>query len=249
MRDPLEHLRRHTRARVGLGRAGDGLPTDALLDFQWAHARARDAVHGKADFERIAAELAPRETTIVDSAAPERMIYLRRPDLGRVLADGEADRLAAGPYDLVFVIADGLSSAAVEAQAVRTLEATVRALPELSVGPVVLVRQGRVAIGDDVAERMEAEIVVVLIGERPGLSSAASLGAYTTYKAKRGTPDSARNCVSNVHENGLLPEAAAEKIAWLVRETRRLGYSGVLLKEGATSDLDYFDPVSRRSIV
>ena len=147
--DTWERLRRLTRARIGLGRAGDGLPTKALLDFQMAHAAARDAVHGAADFDAIAADLAPREVIRLTSATPDRPTYLRRPDLGRRLAEGEVEKLPAGPFDVVFVVADGLSAAAVDANAAATLEATARRLADLSIGPVVLARQARVQCRGD----------------------------------------------------------------------------------------------------
>jgi ethanolamine ammonia-lyase small subunit len=228
-----EKLRRLTRARIGLGRAGDGLPTKALLDFQMAHAAARDAVHGAADFERIAAALAPREVIRLASAAPDRPTYLRRPDLGRRLADGEAEKLPAGPFDVVFVIADGLSAAAVNENAVATLEATARRLDGLTIGPVILARQARVALGDVVGATMNASVVAVLIGERPGLTAADSLGVYLTFRPVPGRKDSERNCLSNIHAHGQSPDEAGHKLAWLIREALRLKLTGVDLKEAA----------------
>lgn len=228
-----EKLRRLTRARIGLGRAGDGLPTRALLDFQMAHAAARDAVHGAADFEGVAAALAPREVIRLASAAPDRATYLRRPDLGRRLAEGEAEKLPAGPYDVVFVVADGLSAAAVNANAVATLEATARRLDGLSIGPVVLARQARVALGDAVGAGVNAAVVAVLIGERPGLTAADSLGVYLTFRPVPGRKDSERNCLSNIHAHGMTPAEAGHKLAWLIREALRLKLTGVELKEAA----------------
>jgi len=228
-----EKLRRLTRARIGLGRAGDGLPTRALLGFQMAHAAARDAVHGAADFDRIAADLAPRAVIRLASAAPDRATYLRRPDLGRRLAEGEAEKLPAGPYDIVFVIADGLSAAAVNENAVATLEATARRLDGLAIAPVVLARQARVALGDAVGAAMNASVVAVLIGERPGLTAADSLGAYLTFRPVPGRKDSERNCLSNIHAHGMTPAEAGHKLAWLIREALRLKLTGVELKEAA----------------
>ena len=228
-----EKLRGLTRARIGLGRAGDGLPTKALLDFQMAHAAARDAVHGSADFDAIAAALAPREAVRIASAAADRATYLRRPDLGRRLAEGEVEKLPAGPFDVVFVIADGLSAAAVDANAAATLEATARRLDGLSIGPVVLARQARVALGDVVGAAMNASVVAVLIGERPGLTAADSLGAYLTFRPVPGRKDSERNCLSNIHAHGQSPEEAGHKLAWLIREALRLKLTGVELKEAA----------------
>ncbi len=226
-------LRGLTRARIGLGRAGDGLPTAALLDFQMAHAAARDAVHGAVDFEAIAAALAPRPVVRVASAAPDRATYLRRPDLGRRLAAGEAEKLPAGPFDVVFVVADGLSAAAVDAHAVATLAATARRLGGLSVGPVVLARQSRVALGDAIGAATNAGVVAMLIGERPGLTAADSLGAYLTFAPVPGRRDSERNCLSNIHAHGMSPEEAGHKLAWLIREALRLKLTGIDLKEAA----------------
>jgi ethanolamine ammonia-lyase small subunit len=226
-------LRKLTRARIGLGRAGDGLPTRALLDFQMAHAAARDAVHGAADFDALAAALAPRELIRLASAAPDRATYLRRPDLGRRLAEGEVEKLPAGPFDVVFVVADGLSAAAVNANAVATLEATARRLAGLTIGPVVLARQARVALGDVVGAAMNASVVAVLIGERPGLTAADSLGAYLTFRPVPGRKDSERNCLSNIHAHGQSPEEAGHRLAWLIREAIRLKLTGVDLKEAA----------------
>jgi len=231
--DGWEALRRATRARVGIGRAGDGLPTRELLAFQMAHAAARDAVHGRVAFETIAAALADREVIRVASAAPDRATYLRRPDLGRRLGESEAAHLPAGPYDVVFVIADGLSSAAVEAHAVPCLEATIARLDGLTIGPIVLASEARVALGDAIGAGMGARVVAVLIGERPGLSAADSLGAYLTHAPRPGRRDSERNCLSNIHAHGLTPEDAAVKLAWLIREALRLGLTGIDLKEAA----------------
>ncbi|BAM91579.1 ethanolamine ammonia-lyase light chain [Bradyrhizobium oligotrophicum S58] len=231
--DALEMLRRMTRARVALGRSGDGLPTAAKLEFQMAHALARDAVWGKVDFDGIAAALTPREVIKVASAAPDRASYLRRPDLGRRLAAGEASRLPPGPFDLVFVIADGLSADAVEGHAADVVIATEARLSGLTIGPVVLASQARVALGDDVGAAMGAGLVAVMIGERPGLSAADSLGVYLSLDPAPGLRDSARNCISNIHGHGLSAERAADKLAWLVREALRTGVTGIGLKEAA----------------
>ncbi|MFC0283398.1 ethanolamine ammonia-lyase subunit EutC [Camelimonas abortus] len=231
--DLFDLLRRRTHARVALGRAGDGLPTAPLLAFQMAHARARDAVHGALDVERLARDLAPLPAIHVRSAAGSRAVYLRRPDLGRRLAEGEAARLPQGPFDVALVIADGLSAVAAARHGPAVAHALARLLPELAFAPVVIASQGRVAIGDDIAAAMNAELAVTLIGERPGLSTADSLGAYLTFRARPGMRDSERNCVSNIHDQGLAPAVAAEKIAWLAREALRLRLTGVALKENA----------------
>ena len=235
LEDLWRELRRTTRARIGLGRAGDGLPTRELLAFQMAHAEARDAVHGRVDFGAVAAALPDRATIRVASAAPDRATHLRRPDLGRRLAAGEAERLPKGDFDVVFVIAEGLSSAAVEAHAAATVAATLERLDDLTIGPIVLATQGRVALGDDVGAAMGARLVVVVLGERPGLTAADSLGIYLTFAPGPGRVDSERNCISNVHGDGTSPEAAAVKLAWLVRRSLALGLSGIELKEDAPS--------------
>jgi ethanolamine ammonia-lyase small subunit len=229
----FEALRRLTRARIGLGRAGDGLPTRELLAFQAAHAAARDAVHGRVDFDALAAAFPDREVRRVASAAGDRATYLRRPDLGRRLAEGEAARLAKGPFDVVFVIGDGLSAAAVDAHAAAFVSAALRRLDGLSIGPIVLANQARVALGDEIGAATAARLVVVALGERPGLTAADSLGAYLTFAPRIGRVDSERNCLSNIHDHGQTPEVAAAKLAWLVREALARGLTGIDLKEDA----------------
>lgn len=231
--DGFEALRRLTRARIGLGRAGDGLPTRELLAFQAAHAAARDAVHGHADFDTLAAAFPDHDVVRVASAAPDRAIYLRRPDLGRRLAAGEGERLPAGPFDVVVVIGDGLSAAAVDAHAATFVTATLRRLDGLTIGPIVLASRARVALGDEIGATMGARLVVVALGERPGLTAADSLGAYLTFAPRVGRVDSERNCLSNIHDHGQPPEVAAAKLAWLIREALRRGLTGIDLKEAA----------------
>ncbi|MBP2297456.1 ethanolamine ammonia-lyase subunit EutC [Azospirillum picis] len=233
--DPWARFRGATRARIALGRSGDALPTTALLEFQLAHARARDAVHGAVDFGRLAADLAPLETVRVRSAAADRATYLRRPDLGRRLDPASAASLPAGDWDLLFVIADGLSAAAVQANAAPLVQACLTRLGGLRIGPVVLAEQARVALGDEAASRMGARLVALLVGERPGLSAAESLGVYLTWDPKPGRADSERNCISNIHSDGLSIAAAADKLCWLATEAARLKLTGVALKEDAPS--------------
>lgn len=229
-RDPFARLRGLTQARIGLGRAGQGLPTAAMLAFQLDHARARDAVHAALDVDGLAAAL-PTPALIVESAACDRATYLQNPDLGRILAE-DAPALPHGDHDLAIVIGDGLSATAVAAHAPTLIATLLPLLADWSIAPLVIARQARVALGDDVAARLGARAVVMLIGERPGLSAADSLGAYLTWRPVRGTPDSARNCISNIRLSGGLPPArAADKIAWLLREARRLGLTGVALKD------------------
>jgi ethanolamine ammonia-lyase small subunit len=233
VRDPFARLRMATPARIGLGQTGDGLPTTAVLEFQLAHARARDAVHASADFDVLAGALAPIQTLVVASEAADRVAYLQRPDHGRRLDPKSAALLPTGPFDVAFVIADGLSARAVDAQAAGVLKSTMARLPShLTVAPIVLARQARVALGDDIGEALGAHVVAVLIGERPGLSVADSLGVYLTFDPKRGRRDSERNCISNIHGNGgLTADAAADKLVWLITEAFRLQLSGVGLKD------------------
>jgi len=237
----FKHL---TRARIGLGRVGDALPTKRLLEFAEAHGAARDAVYGAVDFATLAGQLLPLQSVTVRSAAPDRATYLRRPDLGRRLAGECRAALPTGPFDVVFVIADGLSASAVQAQAAGVIRALLPQLPGWRIAPVVLAAQARVALGDEIAAAMRASMVVVLIGERPGLSVANSLGLYLTQAPRVGCRDSERNCISNVHGDGLTQELAAEKLAWLMQQSRLLGFSGVALKEDAPLTLGAAEPPS-----
>lgn len=217
-----QDLRRFTPARVALGRAGAGLPTAAHLAFQAAHAAARDAVHAELDVPALMAAL-PCPAVEVSSACPDRRTYLLRPDLGRRLAAGTS--LDAVPGCLGVLICDGLSATAVQRHAAPLLAAMGH------VGPVVIARQGRVALGDEVGAMLAAEAILVLIGERPGLSTPDSLGAYLTWAPRPGLSDAQRNCVSNIRPEGLAPDQAAQKLLWLIGEMRRLRMSGVALKD------------------
>lgn len=223
-------LRRFTPARVALGRAGNGLPTAAHLEFQAAHAAARDAVHAALDTAALRAELDAAElpNITVHSAASDRRSFLLRPDLGRRLLDRTA--IPSRPGAMLFVLCDGLSATAVQRHAVTVLR---HVLPRLSgpAAPVVIAEQGRVALGDDIGEAMGAEAVAVLIGERPGLSAADSLGIYLTWQPRRGRTDAERNCISNIRPEGLAPHAAADKLLWLIGEMRRLRLTGIGLKD------------------
>jgi ethanolamine ammonia-lyase small subunit len=231
--------RRVTPARIGLPRAGASLATSAQLAFRLAHARARDAVHAELDLPRLLDDLAglagPRVPLVLDSAAADRQTYLLRPDLGRRLSAASESSLSPCCSDLVIVLADGLSARAVQDQAAPVLTAL---LPLLRgdgwvIGPLVIVRQGRVAIGDAVARQMGAVCVLVLIGERPGLSAPDSLGAYFTWHPGPATTDADRNCISNIRPEGTAPPEAARRIGLLLARMRRLGYSGVALKDEA----------------
>ncbi|ANS66842.1 ethanolamine ammonia-lyase small subunit [Streptomyces lincolnensis] len=227
-------LRRHTQARIGLGRAGAALPTRHRLELQAAHAAARDAVHSPFAPDTVAAALPGTPTVRVRSAAPDRLTYLQRPDLGRRLHPTDRAHLPAGEWDVVFVIADGLSSRAVHEHAAAVVHATAARLDDTwRLAPVVLAEQARVALGDDIAHAMGAAAVVVLVGERPGMSAADSLGAYLTHAPQPGiTTDAHRNCLSNIRPPlGLPYETAATKLTALLTRARELGHSGVDLKD------------------
>ncbi|WP_283193137.1 ethanolamine ammonia-lyase subunit EutC [Rhizobium sp. AN80A] len=229
-----------TDARVALGRFGSGAPTRAQLAFLLDHARAREAVWSTVDENRLKSDLEALglDVVSVESMAEDRGSYLRRPDLGRKLSRASVERLAALPADakgcdVVITIADGLSSSAVDINAVALVRELSRLLTSagLSIGPVAVARQARVALADEVGEILGTRMTIVLIGERPGLSAADSLGAYITYEPSAGTPDSRRNCVSNMREGGLSMEQAAKTIAGLVADMTKTGVSGVGLKE------------------
>jgi ethanolamine ammonia-lyase small subunit len=234
-------LRTLTAARIALDRSGSSLATMPMLEFRLAHARARDAVNETIDIPRLAEKLAALQWPIVtiDSAAPDRSAYLLRPDLGRSLGPKAREALLAhaGAYDLV-VVADGLSARAVERQVPPLLAALAPSLiaGRWSLAPLVLVRQGRVAIGDSIAAVLEAGAVVVLIGERPGLSAPDSLGAYLTWQPiPERTTDADRNCISNIRPEGLGYSDAAFKVAYLLSEMRLREVSGVALKDDSGS--------------
>ncbi len=222
-------------ARVGLGRAGNSVATRDLLDFQLAHARARDAVYAPFDPQalRVEIETTGAKAVIVRSAAQNRQEYLRRPDLGRRLdpLSAAALREIGGPFDAVFVIADGLSPAAVQNQAVSLLQ-MMRARLDWNIAPIVIAEQARVALGDEIGEILGASLAVILIGERPGLSSFDSMGAYLTWSPKPGRTDAERNCISNIRAEGLSIGAACELLLFLTQEARTRQLSGVGLKSG-----------------
>jgi len=242
--DPWTRLAALTPARLALGRAGPSLPTREVLKLGFAHARARDAVHAELDVETMAAGVAALgcETVLVESAAPDRATYLRRPDFGRRLsARSRALLQQAGrpEADIAIMVADGLSASAMGLNALPLLRALLPLLAGagLSLGPVTLARQARVALGDEVGALMGARLVLVLIGERPGLSAADSLGAYLTFAPEIGRSDAQRNCVSNIRTAGLVPAAAAGKIAWLIGQALALSLTGVALKDDSEAVL------------
>jgi ethanolamine ammonia-lyase small subunit len=235
--DSWGQLRRFTPARIALGRTGDSLPTQALLDFGVAHAAARDAVHRALDETLLRSQLAgtTNATITVHSAAGDRTVYLRRPDLGRTLAEASrtllADHRLANSPDLVVVVADGLSAFAPERHAVLLIEQILPLISDITVAPIVIAQQARVALGDEIGEIWGARFVAMLIGERPGLSSPDSLGVYLTYRPRRGVSDAERNCISNIRPEGLGYAMAARKFEYLLRAAQKLGATGVHLKD------------------
>jgi ethanolamine ammonia-lyase small subunit len=228
-----EALRSYTPARVALQRTGVSLATRPLLDFQLAHARARDAVHGAIDVRMLCDELrrSGLPALALESKAGDRATYLRRPDLGRALSKDSVALLTPGEYDVVFVIADGLSALAVERHALRLLREVLPLIAGWRLAPVCVVEQGRVAVGDAIGETLHASLAVVLIGERPGLSSPDSLGVYITWDPRRGRQDAERNCISNIREEGLGYAAAAGRLRYYMLEASRRQMTGLRLKD------------------
>ncbi len=237
--DPWAFLKAHTAARIAQGRTGHSLPTSALLSFQLDHARARDAVHSTLDTAALFDQLntVHAGTLLLHSQAANRQLYLQRPDLGRKLNQASGAKLQIPEervhFDLCIVIADGLSAMAVNQYALPIVSGLIDQANALrwSVAPVCVVEQGRVAIGDAIAGGLGAELLVVLIGERPGLSSPDSMGAYLTHRPRPGLTDESRNCVSNIRPDGLRHEFAVQKIGYLLSEMKRRRLSGVMLKD------------------
>jgi ethanolamine ammonia-lyase small subunit len=227
-------LRALTPARVGLGRAGVSLETRDLLEFQRCHAQARDAVHAHLESATLAAalsDLSGREALRLHSAATDRTTYLQRPDLGRKLDKPSREVLAHGArpdgFELALIVADGLSALAVERHAGPLTSELLPLLRDWKLAPICVVKQGRVAIGDEIGAALNAQIAVVLIGERPGLSSPDSMGAYITWEPKPGRTDAERNCISNIRPEGLNYAHAAAQLAVILIEARRHRLTGV----------------------
>ena len=239
--DRWSFLKEFTAARIALGRTGNALPTANLLDFQMAHARARDAVHAALDRDLLQRQIAEAGIGLpvaeVKSEAPTRHAYLQDPSRGRHLAADAELPEGVGEHDVVFVIGDGLSATAVHENAVAVLAATLKHLEGWRVAPLVIAHQTRVALADEIGAHFKAALSVMLIGERPGLSASDSLGAYLTYEPKPGRSNAERNCVSNIRPAGLTPDLAGYKIAWLLKEARRLKLTGVSLKDDAPDAL------------
>ena len=234
-------LRKHTPARIAIGRAGFGLPTSAYLDFQAAHARARDAVHAHLDVESMRRDIAARgwQVITVRSAAENRQTYLRMPDRGRALSPESRMRLSepiVAP-DVVIVIGDGLSSIAVERNALPVIDVLCKRIGDdgLRLAPIILASGARVALADEIGELLQARLSIMIIGERPGLSAANSLGIYLTYEPRRGRVDSERNCISNIHTAGMSAEEAAARAIELITAMLKHRASGVALAARALS--------------
>jgi ethanolamine ammonia-lyase small subunit len=239
-------LRQYTAARIGLGRAGISVPTKHLLDFQLAHAQAQDAVHLPLDTEQLKNDM-ELPSIVVHSQVHDRSQYLQRPDLGRRLNSDAVELLKQSaapdkdPYDLAIVIVDGLSSFAIQKNAAPLLQLLTQYLAQQALSkdegsifrlaPIVIVQQGRVAIGDEVGELLNAKSALVFIGERPGLSSPDSLGLYLTWAPKVGLTDESRNCISNVRPQGLVYQEAVNKVFYLLTQAHQRKLTGVNLKE------------------
>lgn len=250
--DNWARLRTFTGARIALGRAGASLPTRAHLDFQLAHARAKNAVRMPLDLDALEERLKKTGTATLrlDTLAANRDDYLQYPDRGRQLAPQSRALLRASvpdnSADIALVVADGLSSTAIERQTVPFLSAFLPLATGrgYSCSPVALVRQGRVAVADPVAETIGSRMAVILIGERPGLSSPDSMGIYFTFNPHRGCQDADRNCISNIHGQGLSCEQAAARLIYLVTEADRLGLSGIGLKDTSSPERPIQEPAS-----
>jgi ethanolamine ammonia-lyase small subunit len=235
-RDPWDGLRKHTPARIALGRAGASLPTAELLAFAADHAEARDAVYSELDVGKLLAELSPVGLPVLAlrSRAGDRESYLKRPDLGRRLDEASATMVRSeGVVHLSLIVADGLSALAVQRHAAEVLLHLVPLLRSrgFSLGPIYIVTQARVAIEDEIGGLLKAKVAVILIGERPGLGSVDSLGAYLVHGPAIGNTDAHRNCISNIRAGHLEPPAAAETIGWFIEQALARGMSGVMLKD------------------
>ncbi len=256
IQNPWHRLREFTSARIALGRSGTSVPTSELLKFQLDHAKAMDAVHCDLDTDRLLASLCssyltlqhtPEPPMVLESEVSDRLMYLQRPDLGRRLSSKSWRELKSvkkelnQDTDLVIAIADGLSSVAIQTHAIPVVNQLLSMLSEddehrWNLAPIVIIKQGRVAAGDDVAECLNAKMVLLLIGERPGLTSPDSMGMYLTWGARRGSRDSERNCISNVRPEGQPYEETCHRAMYLLKEARKLQLSGVGLKDRSSMD-------------
>lgn len=234
--DTWHTLKRYTNARIAMGRAGNALPTSQVLQFRMAHSRARDAIRSEMDTAALTQSLAliGLPAVCVQSQVADKNDYLRNPGKGRMLNLESEENLRGQPAknaDLCIIIADGLSADAANAHAVRLVALLAGQLKGWMLSPVVLAKYGRVALSDPIGQILDARIALILIGERPGLSSPDSLGAYLTYEPRAGNTDEKRNCVSNIRPEGLDYGPAAMKLTYLLHQMRIKQLSGVRLKD------------------
>jgi ethanolamine ammonia-lyase small subunit len=238
----LDELKVFTPARIAIGATGTSIPSKAALDFAWAHAAAKDALNSAIDYNELAANLEPffGSTVQLKSKAQDREDYLLRPDLGRVLCDESREELqqwqSTKPYDLVFVLADGLSPAAIQMHVLPFFAALFPLIASASyhIAPACFANQARVALGDGIAQNLQAKLVVVLIGERPGLSAPNSMSLYITYSPKTQTTDAQRNCISNIQAQGLSYETAAQQCAFIIEQALQRQETGIHVKNTFT---------------
>lgn len=234
--DNWEILKKFTNARINLGLAGNSLPTDKVLALRMAHALAKDALYTELDVSKIEEEIKTisLDSLVVQSQISSKNEYLTNPNKGRVLDAVSAENLincSKKGDDICIIIADGLSAEAVNIQAMNLIQDLIPKLQFLTIAPIIIAKYSRVAISDEIGELMNSKIALILIGERPGLSSPTSMSAYVTYDPKKGNTDEKRNCVSNIQQNGLPMEFAAMKIAYLLNEMLKRKLSGVHLKD------------------
>lgn len=233
--DPWASLKAYTTARIALGRTGTAIPLKEVLNFRLAHAHARDAVYSSLEVNTLLEQLQPFHLPVLllHSKAVDRHAYLQRPDLGRQLDAESIALLKAAGQDVAIILADGLSATAINTHTKPLLDILIPLLKSagISIAPISIIQQGRVASGDEVGALLHAKVTLMLIGERPGLSAADSMGAYITYGPKPGITDEARNCISNIRAEGLLYQPAAEKIFYLLKEALKLQLTGIHLKD------------------
>ena len=236
-KDPWENLRSLSKARIALGNSGGSLPTKEVLSFQEDHAFTKDAIYSDLKEEELLQQLKEFDLPVYQfqTKVSDRKEYLKRPDLGKKLAENsEAEK---DNIDILFILTDGLAADAINERAIPLLREILPKLEDFKIG-LCLVKYGRVAVGDEIAEKVGTKFTAVLIGERPGLSSPKSLGIYTTFDPKPGTTDERRNCISNIHENGLSIEKASEILQYFIKESFRRKLSGVKLKSGISGFIE-----------
>ncbi|HOY18548.1 MAG TPA: ethanolamine ammonia-lyase subunit EutC [Haliscomenobacter sp.] len=238
--DPWHSLKAYTDARIALGHTGTAIPLKEVLQFKLAFAHAKDAVYSHLEMDKLQQELSrfPLPQYLLHSRAMSRSVYLQRPDWGRQLDEASTQQIQNSTEteaDVAIILADGLSATAINQHAFPVLQRLIPALQKANyrIAPLSVVEQARVAIGDEIAHLLKAKMSVVLIGERPGLTSPYSMGAYLTYAPEPGTTDERRNCISNIRPEGLPYEMAVQKIVYLIQESLRLQLSGVALKDNA----------------